>query len=304
MNLDELDSDRPLSRRERWSRMMEEQGRRVQRWVTIGVLLILPVAFWLIFIAREKGFESGSMFKRERAAAEWKAKGESGQKAAAAAKASGSGEVGKSAGGSLLGGIIGGDEGAPLDPPKRPAPERYVSTQEMERATRMQKAAPPAPPPQAEKQQQEAPKPPAEPRVGAERPAQSVALKALDDQGNAVQVTVETNGPVAVGNFRLGGSVLGHRRLQGDLVNWAEQTLESARVELDFLDRNGHILARRQLDPLVIAGGVFGDQVKPLEAGMSRVFGLDARDLPSAWKGAVRARVLTYTLAGREAATP
>ncbi|MBF0340392.1 MAG: hypothetical protein HQL95_05440 [Magnetococcales bacterium] len=84
----------------------------------------------------------------------------------------------------------------------------------------------------------------------------------------------------------------GERRVQGRLFNHGGQQLSTARVNIEFLSASGQVVLIRPVNPLVVSGGIFGDQSEPLPPGTARRFLVATDDTPASWNGKVEAKVM------------
>ncbi|MEO5344926.1 MAG: hypothetical protein H7834_00940 [Magnetococcus sp. YQC-9] len=84
----------------------------------------------------------------------------------------------------------------------------------------------------------------------------------------------------------------GERRVQGRVFNHGKLPLISARVNIEFLGNAGEVLTARPVNPLVVSGGIFGDQSELLAAGAGRNFLITTDDLPANWNGKLSAKVM------------
>ncbi|MBF0270555.1 MAG: hypothetical protein HQL98_00575 [Magnetococcales bacterium] len=91
----------------------------------------------------------------------------------------------------------------------------------------------------------------------------------------------------------------GERRVQGRVYNQGRQPLMAARVDIQFLNANGEVLLSRPINPMVVSGGVFGDQSEPLPAGTGRTFLVSTDDIPTSWSGKLAARVREIQFGGQ-----
>ncbi|MBF0263139.1 MAG: hypothetical protein HQL97_15020 [Magnetococcales bacterium] len=84
----------------------------------------------------------------------------------------------------------------------------------------------------------------------------------------------------------------GERRVQGRVYNHGNQPLIAARVQIEFLGNAGEVLTARPINPLVVSGGIFGDQSESLSAGAGRNFLVTTDELPANWNGKLSAKVI------------
>jgi hypothetical protein len=84
--------------------------------------------------------------------------------------------------------------------------------------------------------------------------------------------------------------------VQARILNQGSRFLIDVHLEILFLDTRGKPVLARGINPLVISGGLFGDKVQTLAPGSSRVFLVDATDVPTSWGGNVRAKVNHFYL--------
>lgn len=86
-------------------------------------------------------------------------------------------------------------------------------------------------------------------------------------------------------------------RIQVRMNYTGNRILESARMDILFLDNKATVLGRRAVNPLVISGGLYGDRVKPLHPGEVRTFFADATQAPLGWMDQVSAELVHYQFA-------
>ncbi|GAB0057715.1 hypothetical protein SIID45300_02047 [Candidatus Magnetaquicoccaceae bacterium FCR-1] len=84
----------------------------------------------------------------------------------------------------------------------------------------------------------------------------------------------------------------GERRVQGRVYNHGSQPLIAARVQIEFLGNAGEVLTARPVNPLVISGGIFGDQSEILPSGSGRSFLVTTDELPANWNGKLSAKIM------------
>ncbi|MBF0108067.1 MAG: hypothetical protein HQL76_02670 [Magnetococcales bacterium] len=101
----------------------------------------------------------------------------------------------------------------------------------------------------------------------------------------------EGDGVVVIDRLRVGVDLFGNRVIRGRVANQGHQSLAHVEVTVEFTEPGGTILQSRRVNPLVISGGLFGDRVQTLKPGGSRIFQVDATDLPTSWSGSVATRV-------------
>ncbi|MBF0144630.1 MAG: hypothetical protein HQL84_00910 [Magnetococcales bacterium] len=101
----------------------------------------------------------------------------------------------------------------------------------------------------------------------------------------------EGDGVVVVDRLRVGVDTFGNRVIRGRIANQGHQSLAQVEVTVEFTEAGGAIVQSRRVNPLVVSGGLFGDRVQTLKPGDSRMFQLDATDLPDSWTGSVATRI-------------
>ncbi|MBF0131095.1 MAG: hypothetical protein HQL75_00705 [Magnetococcales bacterium] len=101
-------------------------------------------------------------------------------------------------------------------------------------------------------------------------------------------------GTVVVDRLQVVTDDFGRRLARGRVVNYGRQSLSRVVALLDFTQPDGDVVISRWINPLVISGGLFGDRIQTLQPGDSRMFQVDASDLPTSWKGQVAVLVQSY----------
>ncbi|MBF0189636.1 MAG: hypothetical protein HQL99_00630 [Magnetococcales bacterium] len=91
----------------------------------------------------------------------------------------------------------------------------------------------------------------------------------------------------------------GERRVQGRVYNQGRQPLTAARVDIQFLSSGGEVMLSRPVNPLVVSGGIFGDQSEPLATGSGRYFLVSTDDIPPGWSGKLDARIREVQFGGQ-----
>ncbi len=102
---------------------------------------------------------------------------------------------------------------------------------------------------------------------------------------------IATQGEVSVDKLLMVVLPDGTRGVDARLFNQSQKKLIKAQVDIRFLRSSGAVLLTRSVNPLVVSGGLFGDQSEPLKAGESRQFTIMADDVPSGWTGHMDAKV-------------
>ncbi|MBF0455446.1 MAG: hypothetical protein HQL72_11600 [Magnetococcales bacterium] len=118
-------------------------------------------------------------------------------------------------------------------------------------------------------------------------------------QGDTTQVGERHTmaGVVVVDQITVQTGEANEKRVQARVHNLSGRFLADLRVDMLFLDNQGRILLARGVNPLVVSGGLFGDKIRTLKPGSSRLFSLDATDIPTGWTGSVSAQVTGYWFA-------
>ncbi|MBF0435127.1 MAG: hypothetical protein HQL77_07115 [Magnetococcales bacterium] len=104
----------------------------------------------------------------------------------------------------------------------------------------------------------------------------------------------EAKGVVILDRIRVGVDDYKNRVIQGRITNQGSRNLAYVEAKVDFTESGGNIVQSRLVNPLVVAGGIFGDHVQTLSPGENRRFQLDASDLPESWNGSVTMEVKSY----------
>ncbi|MEO5330920.1 MAG: methane monooxygenase/ammonia monooxygenase subunit B [Magnetococcus sp. YQC-5] len=86
----------------------------------------------------------------------------------------------------------------------------------------------------------------------------------------------------------------GEKRIKARLINHGHQKLTAAQVNIEFLNSSGQVVLSRAVNPLVVSGGIFGDQSEALAPGSSRPFYVLADDAPAGWSGKLGAKVMGF----------
>ncbi|MEO5340051.1 MAG: hypothetical protein H7837_05955 [Magnetococcus sp. MYC-9] len=76
-----------------------------------------------------------------------------------------------------------------------------------------------------------------------------------------------------------------------------DRIVDNVRMDILFLDQKSALLARRPVNPLVVAGSLTGDKVKPLQPGEQREFYVDATQAPLGWLEQVGTELVYYQFA-------
>lgn len=117
--------------------------------------------------------------------------------------------------------------------------------------------------------------------------------------GNPSQLGEKTTVPgiVVVDQMVIQNGESNEKRVQARIQNQGGRFLASVQLTCHFLDRNGQSVLAREVNPLVISGGLFGDKVQTLAPGAERLFHVDATHVPGEWSGSVRVDVQYYHFA-------
>lgn len=100
--------------------------------------------------------------------------------------------------------------------------------------------------------------------------------------------------PVVLREVRVGNTESNERRVFAEVVNQSGDSLKNIEVVIKFLNYEKETVHERQVNALVVSGGLFGDSVTPLKMGEVRNFSVGIDDLPPGWSGNVEAMVKTY----------
>ncbi|MBF0427981.1 MAG: hypothetical protein HQL94_03600 [Magnetococcales bacterium] len=121
---------------------------------------------------------------------------------------------------------------------------------------------------------------------------QALAPPVADSAKEAAPVwNPATQGDLAIENYSQIVMETGEVRINAHMFNHGRQPLAAAWVNIDFLNSNGEVLFTRAVNPLVVSGGIFGDQSAPLAEGTGRQFHVSADEVPFGWTGKVDAKV-------------
>ncbi|MBF0583118.1 MAG: hypothetical protein HQL80_02645 [Magnetococcales bacterium] len=102
---------------------------------------------------------------------------------------------------------------------------------------------------------------------------------------------------ITVSHVELDKSVADMPRIRVEIHHFGSRAVDDARLDLLFLDSKNQVLGRRAVNPLVVAGSLYGDQVKPLRPGEIREFFIDASQPPAGWLNNVAAEIVYYRFA-------
>lgn len=100
--------------------------------------------------------------------------------------------------------------------------------------------------------------------------------------------------PIVIANLRVTTNRLGEREVVGEVNNQSPLELIEAVVTLQFLSKSDKKVMERDINPLVISGGIFGDEAVVLGPGKTHTFVIPASDIPTTWSGKVKAEVKHY----------
>ncbi|MBF0368622.1 MAG: hypothetical protein HQL52_04115 [Magnetococcales bacterium] len=116
------------------------------------------------------------------------------------------------------------------------------------------------------------------------------------DDHEWLSYVADPTAPVVVGDFRIGTGLLGHKRLVGKVLNNSGEKLTDAKLAIYFVNSKNVPLVTKEINPLVVSGGVFGDRINPLRDGNIRRFGVKVDDVSPLWSGQVAVKVISYRL--------
>ena len=92
-------------------------------------------------------------------------------------------------------------------------------------------------------------------------------------------------------------SVAESPRIQVSIRYNGERVIDSARMDILFLDNRSTVLGRRAINPLVVSGSMFGDRIQPLQPSELRALTVDATQAPLGWVDQVAAEIIYYQFA-------
>ena len=104
-------------------------------------------------------------------------------------------------------------------------------------------------------------------------------------------------GVVMVDQMQVQNGENSEKLIQARVQNRGGRFLADVRIEVLFFNSRGKPILSRGINPLVISGGLFGDKVQTLAPGSSRIFFVDATDIPPGWSEDVSAKVISYRFA-------
>ncbi|MEO5376654.1 MAG: hypothetical protein H7832_02540 [Magnetococcus sp. DMHC-6] len=97
---------------------------------------------------------------------------------------------------------------------------------------------------------------------------------------------------VVVDSVRIERKWDNQRWIEARILNRGGQTLKQAQVNFDFLGRGNEAVYQRKVNPLVVSGGLFGDEVAPLKPMEERIFLVSVDKIPASWEGRIEPRVV------------
>nr|CRH08145.1 Protein of unknown function [Candidatus Magnetococcus massalia] len=244
---------------------LHKRKRGLQRLsLMLFVFIGLPLGFYLITQIKAKG-GIDNPFSPERKQAEWKKKPSEAAppRQAVQREARSRSEGGKSGGGNQL---VSSQEVKQLKQHNQSSPQRNTEQ-----------------PAQQARQQKPATKP------AAFQPRRQIMIMGADGKPRAPDPAKD--GPLVAGNARVGKNIMGRPWFFAELLNQGEKQLEAVVIQVTFQNKQGRLQLTRQVNPLVVGGGILGDQLRPLKVGQVRTFGFSLADLPITWRGKIRMQV-------------
>ncbi|MBF0358218.1 MAG: hypothetical protein HQL70_06385 [Magnetococcales bacterium] len=114
--------------------------------------------------------------------------------------------------------------------------------------------------------------------------------------GDSTQVGKKENipGVVLIDSLQVQKGDNNEQTVQARVQNQSSLFLAEVELDIIFLDGRGNTVLARGVNPLVISGGLFGDKVQTLAPGASRVFVVDATNVPPNWSGSVDYKMHSY----------
>ena len=105
------------------------------------------------------------------------------------------------------------------------------------------------------------------------------------------------DGLLVVDQTQVDRTLFDQPRILVRMSHHGDRAVDSARLDILFLDSKSTLLARRAVNPLVISGGLSGDKIKPLRPGEVREFFVDATQAPLGWMDQLSTEVVYYQFA-------
>jgi hypothetical protein len=96
---------------------------------------------------------------------------------------------------------------------------------------------------------------------------------------------------VKVNKVEVGRTVLEEPGVFGEVKNTGDRTLTRVEITIYFLDKQGQPVFEKQFLAVIVGGGSFMRDDKPLKPGYSQKFGVKADDAPSEWAKTVTVKV-------------
>ena len=85
--------------------------------------------------------------------------------------------------------------------------------------------------------------------------------------------------------------------IQARIHNQSSKYLADVNLDILFLNSRGKTMFKRAINPLVVSGGLFGDKIQTLAPGASRIFIVDATEVPQGWSQEVNYTMVNYSFA-------
>ncbi|MBF0382171.1 MAG: hypothetical protein HQL69_14195 [Magnetococcales bacterium] len=104
-------------------------------------------------------------------------------------------------------------------------------------------------------------------------------------------------GVVLVDNIQVQKGDNNEPLIQARIHNQSSQYLANVHIDILFLNSRGKTMFKRAINPLVISGGLFGDKIQTLAPGASRIFIVDATEVPKGWSQEVNYALVKYNFA-------
>jgi hypothetical protein len=105
------------------------------------------------------------------------------------------------------------------------------------------------------------------------------------------------DGVVLIANMQVQKGDNNEQLIQARIHNQSSQYLADVHIDILFLNSRGKTMFKRAINPLVVSGGLFGDKIQTLAPGASRIFIVDATEVPQGWSQEVNYTMVNYSFA-------
>ncbi|MBF0445872.1 MAG: hypothetical protein HQL68_09790 [Magnetococcales bacterium] len=103
------------------------------------------------------------------------------------------------------------------------------------------------------------------------------------------------DGVVLIANMQVQKGDNNEQVIQSRIHNQSSKYLANVNLDILFLNSQGKTMFKRAINPLVVSGGLFGDKIQTLAPGASRIFIVDATEVPQGWSQEVNYAVVDYS---------